>query len=104
MTDRNEDLKTEIFVGGQNNTINLEKVNKNLHQLLNAWVFDEKIDVIVHLKHEPQNIESSDLLRQRQIQGVKSQLGNGKAKIIRNIWIFKGGIIKTEMFVFKDLS
>lgn len=56
------------------------------------------------LEHKLENIETSDLFGERQIEGVKSQFSDGKGKFSANVRVFEGGVIETDRFVLEDLN
>jgi hypothetical protein len=49
VTDRNKYLKTEILVGGQDNRIDLEEVNKDPDEFFNPIMLNKKFGMSIKL-------------------------------------------------------
>jgi hypothetical protein len=51
------------------------------------------MSVSIQLEDELEYVEAPDLFGEGEIQGIKSQLGDGEGEITGNAAVFKGGII-----------
>lgn len=104
VTDGDKDLKTEVFVSGENNRVDFKEVDEDPHKFFYTIMFDEKMGMLIKLQGKPENFESSELFWEWEIEWVKGEFGDGERKIIGDVRVLKGWVVKAKVFIFKDLN
>ena len=62
MTNRDEYLKTKIFVCGHDKRVDFEEFNKNSDEFFDSIMFDKKFRMSIKLQGKLENLKRSELL------------------------------------------